>query len=107
MDPEFPHRSSTSPHPRDKAGNLLGLAPPATSPDAAEAGRVRGRHGGPLSDGSGQRAVACTASSSLSFLTLPPPLLYPSKARKSQCVNVIERQSAKGRGAGGGRGMPK
>lgn len=67
------------------------------------------RPGCPLSDGSGQRAVAGTVSSSpLSFLT-PPPLLHPSKARKSQCVNVVGRQSAEGgreAGVAAGRERP-
>lgn len=40
----------------------------------SEAGRARGKHVGPLSDGSGQRAVASAVSSSpLSFSHAPPP----------------------------------
>lgn len=63
---------------------------------------MRRRHGSPLSDGSGQRAVASAVSSPLSFFSRSP---HSSKARKSQCVNVIERQSA---GGGGDRGeVPK
>lgn len=66
----------TQPPPRGQRGRSLG-------PHAScyfclklrEAGRVQRRPGGPLSDGSGQRAVACTVSSSpLSFLTPPPSL---------------------------------
>lgn len=78
MDREFPPSVLTQPPPRGQRG-CCSLGPHASCYfclKLPEAGRVQTRPGGPLSDGSGQRAVACPVSSPpLSFLTPPPPSL--------------------------------